>query len=76
VPFSDEVVYEGRAMQRETVTTNHAEQLLPVAPEQIENAWFDAAKAGVGTRRSSLPPAPPEKVGEFLGDELADSWLR
>lgn len=64
-------------MQRETVTPNHAEQvLLPVAPEHVENAWFDAAKVNLGTRRSSLPPAPVEKVGEFLGDELADSWLR
>ncbi len=38
----------------------------------LDEAWFDEAPQS--QRRSSTPP--PVKVGEFLGDELADSWLR
>ena len=37
-------------------------------------AWFDAAPASA--RRPTTPPAPVSVVGEFLGDELADAWLR
>jgi len=33
--------------------------------------WFEAAPT---SRRSSTPP--PVTVGEFLGDPLADAWLR
>jgi hypothetical protein len=46
-------------------------------PEQpvpgLEEAWFDEVPP-TSTRRSSTPP--PVSVGEFLGDPLADSWLR
>ncbi len=38
--------------------------------------WFEAEAAPAGSRRPSTPPPPSVKLGEFLGDELADSWLR
>ncbi len=44
--------------------------------EEEEEAWF------AGGRQSSVPPSwnaiPPsvESVGEFLGDPVADAWLR
>lgn len=41
---------------------------------ELAEAWFDAPPAS--TRRPSVPPSPVSAVGEFLGDELADSWLR
>ena len=41
---------------------------------ELAEAWFDAPPPS--TRRSSTPPPPVSAVGEFLGDELADSWLR
>ncbi len=41
-------------------------------PDAVEQAWFDEPR----NRRSSAPPPPVEKVGEFLGDPLADNWLR
>lgn len=41
---------------------------------ELAQAWFDAPPAS--TRRSSVPPPPVSAVGEFLGDELADAWLR
>ncbi|HEY8072864.1 MAG TPA: hypothetical protein VIF62_02110 [Labilithrix sp.] len=37
--------------------------------------WFEA-EAPPSSRRPSTPPPPSVKLGEFLGDELADSWLR
>ena len=40
----------------------------------LEDAWFDAPPPC--GRRSSVPPPPVEPVGEFLGDPLADAWLR
>lgn len=48
------------------------EQLL----EQLlwEETWFSEAPPS-SMRRSSVPP-PVESVGEFLGDPLADAWLR
>lgn len=41
---------------------------------ELAEAWFDAPPPS--TRRSSVPPAPVSAVGEFLGDPLADAWLR
>jgi hypothetical protein len=49
----------------------------PPVPSETElaEAWFDAPPAS--SRRSSSPPPPPvSAVGEFLGDPLADAWLR
>lgn len=45
-----------------------------VTDVELGEAWFDAAPASA--RRPSSPPPPAAVVGEFLGDELADSWLR
>lgn len=45
-----------------------------VTDAELGEAWFDAAPASA--RRPSSPPPPAAVVGEFLGDELADSWLR
>lgn len=47
----------------------------PPAPSdaQLAEAWFDAPPPS--TRRPSVTP-PVATVGEFLGDELADAWLR
>jgi hypothetical protein len=42
-----------------------------VIPEIIEEVWFEERKTT--TKR---PSTPPEPVGEFLGDPLADAWLR
>jgi hypothetical protein len=44
------------------------------ASDVAAEAWFDAAPASA--RRPSSTPPPVAVVGEFLGDELADSWLR
>ena len=62
-------------------TTHSATQVmpavtLPVEEEALPESWFDSAP-----RLSTVPPArmstaPVEMVGEFLGDELADAWLR
>jgi hypothetical protein len=46
----------------------------PATDGELAEAWFDAPPPS--TRRSSLPPAPVSAVGEFLGDPLADAWLR
>jgi len=44
---------------------------------KLEEAWFDEVPASQRSRTSSPPPPSVNvKVGEFLGDELADSWLR
>lgn len=40
----------------------------------LDDAWFDAPPPS--GRRSSVPPPPVEAVGDFLGDPLADAWLR
>lgn len=55
------------------------EHMIPAPPPsatdvELAEAWFDAAPASA--RRPSSPPPPSAVVGEFLGDELADSWLR
>ncbi len=41
---------------------------------ELAEAWFDAPPAS--TRRPSAAPPPVSAVGEFLGDPLADAWLR
>jgi hypothetical protein len=45
-----------------------------VSEAELAEAWFDAPPPS--TRRSSVPPPPVSAVGEFLGDPLADAWLR
>ncbi len=41
---------------------------------ELAEAWFDAPPAS--SRRPSAPPPPVSAIGEFLGDPLADAWLR
>lgn len=41
----------------------------------VPATWFEPRRSSMPPRRSSLP-APVETLGEFLGDELADAWLR
>ena len=41
-------------------------------PEQV---WFDTAPPS-SVRRTSAPPPPVEKLGEFLGEPDVDAWLR
>jgi len=58
---------------------SHADDMAipPPVPSESElaEAWFDAPPAS--SRRPSSPPPPPvSAVGEFLGDPLADAWLR
>lgn len=48
---------------------------LSDVPTEIEQLWFDTPPPS-SVRRSSVPPAPVEKVGEFLGDPSVDAWLR
>lgn len=59
--------------------TTHADERAapPPVPSETElaEAWFDAAPAS-SRRTSSVPPPPVSAVGEFLGDPLADAWLR
>lgn len=49
-------------------------QALAAAHAQLEEPWFD--EPAPSTRRSSAPPSSAVRVGEFLGDPLADAWLR
>ena len=55
-----------------------AHQSAPGVPAltdaELALAWFEAPPAS--SRRPSTPPPPVSAVGEFLGDELADAWLR
>lgn len=53
--------------------TNDESKHQPQVPADLEQAWFDAPES---RRISTLPPPPSQQVGEFLGDELADAWLR
>lgn len=45
----------------------------PLHREPLDADWFRSS--AVVAERSS-PPPPVERVGEFLGDPLADAWLR
>jgi hypothetical protein len=58
-------------------TTNADGLAPPPVPSEIElaEAWFDAPPAS-SRRISTVPPPPVSAVGEFLGDPLADAWLR
>ena len=40
--------------------------------QRFEEPWFDEAPPSSQKRTS----APPVSVGEFLGDPVADGWLR
>jgi hypothetical protein len=56
---------------------NEARELSSHSSPSLDEAWFDEPPLSERLqRRSSTPPPPSVKVGEFLGDELADSWLR
>jgi hypothetical protein len=60
-----------------SLSASNSELVPPPVPSETElaEAWFDAPPAS--TRRiSSVPPPPVSAVGEFLGDPLADAWLR
>jgi hypothetical protein len=59
-------------MQPESVSSPSLDESAP--ENEIEEVWFDAP-ASSRTKRPSTNP-PPEPVGEFLGDPLADAWLR
>jgi hypothetical protein len=48
--------------------------LATLASRQLEEPWFD--EPAPSSRRSSAPPSSAVRVGEFLGDPLADAWLR
>ena len=41
--------------------------------EQLQEPWFDEPPISVGRRTTSEPPV---SVGEFIGDAVADAWLR
>ena len=58
-------------------TSAPGEMVPPPVPSETElaEAWFDAQPAS-SRRISSVPPPPVSAVGEFLGDPLADAWLR
>jgi hypothetical protein len=45
----------------------------PVTEAELAEAWFEASPPS--SHRSSTPP-PLSAVGEFLGDPVADAWLR
>lgn len=45
-----------------------------ITETELAEAWFEAPPPS--TRRPSVPAAPVSVVGEFIGDELADAWLR
>jgi hypothetical protein len=44
-----------------------------IAEQQLEEPWFDEPPPS-SQIRSTIPPVV--HVGEFLGDPLADAWLR
>ena len=49
--------------------------LAPAATDaELAEAWFEAPPSS--SRRPSAPPPPVSVVGEFIGDPLADGWLR
>jgi hypothetical protein len=55
-----------------TEKSKDAHSLGSQGPEHLEEPWFDEG-APSSQRR---PSAPPVSVGEFLGDPVADAWLR
>ena len=42
-----------------------------VTDQVLNEAWFEAPSS-----RRTPSTIPPVRVGEFLGDPLADAWLR
>jgi hypothetical protein len=63
------------------VSTKHLDidsEPVPALPaEALELAWFESRDRRPSSRPpSSAPPPPVETLGEFLGDPLADRWLR
>ncbi len=47
---------------------------LSDSADVVPASWFEPRRSSLPPRRSSLPA--PVAVGEFLGDDLADAWLR
>jgi hypothetical protein len=62
------------SLSKVPVTTPPDSQMGPLTEVELAEAWFDAPPPS--TRRTPVPPPPVSVVGEFLGDPLADSWLR
>ncbi len=60
-----------------SLSASSSEMVPPPVPSETElaEAWFDAPPAS-SRRISTVPPPPVSAVGEFLGDPLADAWLR
>ena len=66
-------------MQNPSLAPNGHDDITFAPPQaaneaELAEAWFDAPPASA--RRPSAPPPPVSAVGEFLGDPLADAWLR
>lgn len=43
--------------------------------DALPESWFEPRRSSLPPRPSSLPP-PVQTLGAFLGDPLADAWLR
>ena len=43
--------------------------------DAVPASWFEPRRSSLPPRRSSVP-VPVETVGGFLGDDVADAWLR
>jgi hypothetical protein len=66
--------YPDRAMTMSVPATDSSAKLPPtIAETTIEDAWFDAPPP---SSRSQPPPSVQEKLGEFVGDVVADSWFK
>jgi hypothetical protein len=65
-------------MNTSSLATESSKDLQALAAQlggSLEEPWFD--EQPVSSRRSSAPPpSGVVRVGEFLGDPLADAWLR
>jgi hypothetical protein len=63
-----------RALAESSRDSRDLGALSAVPAEKLEEPWFEEQPVAT---RSSVPPASGVfRVGEFLGDPLADSWLR
>jgi hypothetical protein len=62
------------------VSTKHlesdSEPVMALPAEAFELAWFETREPRPSSRPPSSAPPPVETLGDFLGDPLADRWLR